>query len=87
LGFEEIERRLELILDGLDKELSAAERNEVVHFIEVGEYGVALETLSALLTEEQKKLPAAVFSQIKDLAEAMGIQGSTITASLERLVG
>jgi len=53
VDFTAIERRMILVLDALSGELSAAERREVEEFIDVGEYGVGLETLSALLVEER----------------------------------
>lgn len=57
--FEMIERLLRAILHDLSGVLTSAERAEVVEFIEVGEYGVALETLAALIVEERKLLPLA----------------------------
>lgn len=81
-----IERGLYALLDGLAGELSPTERREVVEFIAVGEYGVALETLSALLVEERKRIPATVYAQLVELAETMGIRASTITEELKRQV-
>ena len=83
LDFAAIGRRLCIILDELNDDLSPSERREVVDFIDVGEYGIALETLSALLVEERKVVSGIVYSQMVELAEMMGIRASTITEELE----
>lgn len=84
--FTAIEQRFTLVLDALSGELSAAERREVEEFIDVGEYGVALETLSALLVEERKRVSPATFAEIVELADSMGIRATTITDGLRRRV-
>lgn len=84
--FRAIERSFGRVLNSLDTELSAAERREVAGFIEVGEYGVALETLSALLVEEDKRITAAILAEIVGLAATMGIDHDAATKQLERLV-
>jgi hypothetical protein len=84
--FTAIDRRLTLVLDSLSDELSAAERREVEEFIDVGEYGVALETLSALLVEERKRISPVTFAEIVELADLMGIREATITDGLRRRV-
>ena len=84
MKFTAIEHRLTSVLEALSDELSVAERSEVEEFIEVGEYGVALETLSALLVEERKRISRATFAEIVDLAEAIGIRATTITDGLQR---
>ena len=82
VDFAEIERQLEVVLDKLGGELSSSERQEVVELIDAGEYGIALETLSSLLVEESKQVPASAFAQMVELAEAMGIRASAITDEL-----
>jgi len=84
--FAAIERQLYSILDELRDELSTAERTEVTEFMAVGEYGVALETLSGLLAEEDKAVPLAAFERMVDLAESMGIRRAVITSKLGRRV-
>jgi len=83
VDFAEIENRFTLLLDRLDGLLSAAERREVEDFVDVGEYGVALETLSSLLVEERKVFPAETLCEIAALAETMGIRKSVVTKALE----
>lgn len=82
--FPEIERRLIAALDVLKGEFTAAERQEVLEFIDVGEYGVALETLAAIAVEEKKRLPKAVFDVIRDLAAQMGVEGTVMSEELHQ---
>jgi hypothetical protein len=83
VDFAEIERRFTSILDRLGVLLSVAERREVEDFVDVGEYGVALETLSSLLVEERKVFSAETLCEITALAETMGIRESVVTKALE----
>ena len=86
MDFTKIEAAFHELLGTLAAVLSESERQEVSQFVDVGEYGVALETLSALLVEERKQLPAAAYSQMVELSEAMGIRASVITPELESRV-
>ena len=83
VDFTEIESRFTSILERLGGLLSVAERREVEDFIDVGEYGVALETLSSLLVEERKVFSAETLCEIAALAETMGIRESVVTKALE----
>jgi len=74
-AFQELQRQLE-------GTLSASEWNEVRAFLDVGEYGVALETLAFIVTEEQKTIPSKAFDLIVHLARLMGIDDSVITDAL-----
>lgn len=69
--FELIERRLTTVLDALSDELSADERREIVEFIEHREYGIALETLCAILIEEHKIVSQVVCLEIVEVADCM----------------
>ncbi len=80
------ERRLLRILEGIGERLSGPERAEVEMFLSVGEYGLALETLSDILTEESRPFPRPVFEEIVELAELMGIRDAVVTVLLCRLV-
>ena len=84
--FTKIERQFEMVLDALAGQLSPTERSEVVEFIDVGEFGIALETLSSLLIEERKQIPAVAFTQMIELADSMEIRASTITEELRSQV-
>ncbi len=71
--YEALESALKDLLDALSPVFSEAERQEVQHFLDVGEYGVAFETLCGIITEEQKTIPAPSVSLIRTLADRMQI--------------
>lgn len=52
--FQKIERMFSTVLDSPSSNLNADECAEVKCFIDVGEYGIALETLVAIYLEEKK---------------------------------
>lgn len=53
--------------------LSQGEAGEVEEFIEHAEFGEALRTLAWIVVEENKPISAAHMSEIRALADAMGI--------------
>ena len=81
-GFEEIERLFSQLLAALQPIFSEAEQQEVRHFIDVGEYGLALETLVGIFAEEKKECAPAVRLQIADLAGRMSIDPGPLLRSL-----
>ncbi|MBK1869955.1 MafI family immunity protein [Taklimakanibacter albus] len=52
--YQKIERMFSQFLDRPSANLTADERAEVKDFIDVGEYGLALETLVAIYLEDEK---------------------------------
>ena len=54
--------------------LSDVERNEIQRFIDVGEYGLALEVAVDIYAEEKKITSPAVIALIERLAEAMVVK-------------
>jgi len=85
-SFEQTERLLRATLADLSGVLSSAERAEVVQFIDVGEYGVALETLAALIVEEGKRIPFTIFERIVALADSMGLRETIPATALRQQV-
>lgn len=83
--YDRLQTQLEGILVMLESVLSTEESNEVGHFIDVGEYGLALEILSDLLIEEQKKIPQGAYEAMMQAARQMGIE-QEIDAKLETCV-
>ena len=81
-SFHETVRSLCAMLADLSSVLSSEERAEVIQFIDVGEYGVALETLAALIVEERKRIPVSIFEQIVNLADSMGLRETIPAAAL-----
>jgi len=71
--FKEVQRGLEGVLDLLDAELSHSERAEVEHFIEVAEYGIALETLCDILREKGKSISSQTLEKIAHVGTLMNM--------------
>ena len=71
--FKDVEQRLWTIVGILGTELSDAERDQVVEFIDVGEYGLALEMIGAIYSDFNRDLPETAFAEIRALAEVMGL--------------
>jgi hypothetical protein len=84
--FNEIEAQLESILLTLGPQLSPEESQEVSHFLYVGEYGLALQTLTDLLIEEKKKISISTYNDIVGVAKRMGIEREAALEDLERRV-
>jgi hypothetical protein len=72
-NYDEIESLLSRLLMAAAPVLSDAERAEVQRFIDVGEYGLALETAAAIYSEEKKIATAEVVDLIERLALAMSV--------------
>lgn len=66
-----IESSLTLLLSQLSSALSRSEAQEVRDFIDVGEYGLALETLVDIVAEEEKSISAEALRLIIELADSM----------------
>jgi hypothetical protein len=84
--FNELETRLGSILLMLGPQLSPEESWEVNHFLDVGEYGLALQTLTALLIEERKKIRRGTYNDIAGVANRMGMEREIALEDLQRCV-
>jgi hypothetical protein len=84
--YNELEIRLGSILLTLGPQLSPKESREVSHFLDVGEYGLALQTLTDLLIEERKKISIGTYSDVVGVAKRMGIEREIALEDLERRV-
>jgi hypothetical protein len=62
--------------------LSDSERAEIQHFIDVGEYGLALETAADIYVEEKKTASAEVLKLFEALANLMLMDSSSILAKV-----
>jgi hypothetical protein len=69
----DIERRIAGLLNGLS-EFSPTERQEVAEFLDATEYGMALETISGILVEENKPIDVEVLHEIDELSRAMKLR-------------
>jgi len=72
--YQQLERDLLAILHSLHGTLTESESAQVRHFVERGEYGVALETLSGIIGEEGKRISYEAYEQIHGLGERMEME-------------
>src|SRR5215218_7979000 len=84
--YNELEARLGSILLTLGSQLSPEESREVNHFLDVGEYGLALQTLTDLLIEERKKISIGTYNDVVGVAKRMGIKQEIALEDLQRRV-
>lgn len=75
--YQALQNKLTTIMDDLREALTAAERDEVLGFIDAGEYGIALETLCSILAENKTKMPASTISKIEEVGTRMGLDPAT----------
>jgi hypothetical protein len=68
--FDEILRRL---VEDLGEEISFEEQLEILHFVDVHEFGLALSTTTGIIVEDDKRVPASLIMAIRSLAEQTGI--------------
>ncbi|MDQ0616770.1 hypothetical protein [Arthrobacter globiformis] len=68
--FDEILRRL---VEDLGEVISFEEQLEILHFVDVHEFGLALSTTTGIIVEDDKRVPASLIMAIRSLAEQTGI--------------
>ncbi len=71
IDFQKIENLLSRLINSFEKNFNASEAQEVQDFIDVGEFGLALETLVDIICEEDKKISEEIFNSILKLVAAM----------------
>jgi len=76
---ESLARRLVSSLSGF----SPRERDEVSSFLDAGEYGLAIETASAIVLEEARPLSRVSLELIRDLVAKIGIDDTVDINRLE----
>ncbi len=79
---KKIESNLFELLFMLKDTCTASESVEVRDFIDVGEYGVALETLICIIKEESKKISKEVLILIKETAVYMAMDPDLVNSKL-----
>jgi hypothetical protein len=82
--YNELEARPGRILLTLGSQLSPEESREVSQFLDVGEYGLALQTLTDLLIEERTKISMGTYIDVVGVAKRMGIEREIALEDLER---
>lgn len=82
--FSEIEALFSQLLLASTPVLSGSERAEVQHFLDVGEYGLSLETAVGIYSEEKNVAPTEVVDLIKRLAMAMNMDPALLLEKLPK---
>jgi hypothetical protein len=77
-----IEESLLRVISLLSVVFTDSERNEVQEFIDVGEYGLALETLVDIVLEENKQIPGKVLMLVDELADVMKLDKAVFEEKL-----
>ncbi|TXT29793.1 MAG: hypothetical protein FD131_2259 [Rhodocyclaceae bacterium] len=77
-NFDVIESLFSELAIAAGSELSESERAEIQSFIDVGEYGVALETAVDIYAEEKKIPSAEVVTLIEKLALEMSMEPESV---------
>lgn len=72
--YEKTDRLLRDLIDDLSSILSTDESGEVLHFVEYGEYGLALETLCFVITDRDIQISNEQRQQILNLQNLMQIE-------------
>ena len=80
--YRHIEELMVRLLTLLSADFIASEKGEIQEFIDVGEYGLALETLVDIVIEENKQISGKVVSFIYRLAELMQLDKENLERKL-----
>lgn len=73
--YEKLESDLKELLGSMS-DFTDGEVSEVEHFLNVGEYGLAFETLCEIVKEEGRTVSTDSLTKIQNLAERMAIDSS-----------
>ncbi len=79
-----MEESLQALVKALPAGWTEADRAEVQHFIDVGEYGLALETLAGIAVEEDRPFDKAFLDRVAKPAEIMQMLDSPAIRDLRR---
>jgi|SaaInlStandDraft_7_1057024.scaffolds.fasta_scaffold53854_2 hypothetical protein len=85
IDFTHIIKLFSKLLNSVGKEFSEHEIIEVEDFINVEEYGLALETLIDILIEERKDVTQQSIDIIKNLTVKMAMDGDEMCKNLDKL--
>ncbi len=78
-----LEERLSALLNLLGDVFTRGEVGEVQQFLDAGEYGLALETVCGIITEEQKKVGTEVVKQVEELRDLMELDSDIVTGFVD----
>jgi hypothetical protein len=74
--YRKLEAEMLALVTSLDGVFTDQEAQEVRRFIDVGEYGVAFETLRAIVQDERKTISESTAAHLVRLAQQMCIEGN-----------
>jgi hypothetical protein len=74
--YQSVERQLLGILADLGTELDPGAAQEIQMYLDAGEYGLALETICAVLKQKSRPVSAATYVIIMDLAKGWDLDPS-----------
>jgi hypothetical protein len=80
--FQKIEKALTELLASTAHDISDAEKGEVQHFIDVAEYGLALETFCAVVVDKGISVRDEVRRQIIEIQKQMSMKSPIIERCL-----
>lgn len=84
--YQNVEGLLLKLLGLLHATFKDSEKSEVQSFVDVGEYGLALETLVDIAVEENKKIPEEAMSVVIELAGVMELDKKVYEKKLSEFV-
>ena len=84
--YDELETQIGSILRTLGPRLPPEESRHVSHFLDVGEYGLALQTLTDSLIAQRKEIPPSAYDDVARLAKRMDMQQEIALGDLEHRV-
>jgi hypothetical protein len=81
---DHVEILLHRVIEAASPPFSQDEKSEVQRFIDVNEYGIALETVVAIYVEEQKVANPEAVALIEEAANAMTMNWEPLITGLKR---
>ncbi|MDX5631118.1 MULTISPECIES: MafI family immunity protein [unclassified Brenneria] len=84
VDYQEIEKNFSELIISLSKVFTSEEINEITEFIGYGEYGLALDTVIDIITEENKEISHDNLSIIVKLSNIMGLETGVIIDKIAR---
>lgn len=83
--YDELAEKLSSVISSPAGWLTPDETREVREFIEVGEYGLAYETLCSIIEEENKTIAPDIYDQLVALGRRMEFEEEVWTKLLPRV--
>ncbi len=81
---QDMRHRLLSLIELAGTRLGSQELAEINHFVEVDEYGIALQTLADIFREESYEMPAHVQGLVRELALAMSLDPTRVLDGTNR---